>query len=224
SPGVGRREGQLRRKKALSDAAEPKGAPPDEKEIQRAGAAGHDLRRRFPIPDHLVRGTALGNVLAAMEDGAGRAYGLDAVTAWPRLYPLLGERVRATVDDRRDSLDLAARMAVTMAFTAVATFALLLASGWWLLLALVPLALAWTAYRGAVHVALAYAESVEVAFDLHRADLLYALRMPPQEDPDKERALFELWCDHWRQGIPLPDDMRFALVQNESHIVYREQK
>jgi hypothetical protein len=30
----------------------------------------------------------LGNVLAAMEDGAGRTYGLDAVIVWPRLYPL----------------------------------------------------------------------------------------------------------------------------------------
>lgn len=224
APGVGRRAGQLSRKRKLSDAALPQGSPPGAEEIQRAGAAGHELRRRFPLPDHLVRGTALGNVLAAMEDGAGRAYGLDAVTAWPRLHPVLGERVRATVDDRRDGLDLAARMAVTMAFTAAATFALLLASRWWLLLTLVPLALAWAAYRGAVEAALAYAESVEVAFDLHRADLLDALRMRRPENPADERALFEQWCDHWRQGVPLPAGTRFAPVENEINLVHREQK
>ena len=49
------------------------------------------------MPDHLVRATGLGNALAAMEDSAGAAYGLDAVVAWPRLYPLLGDKVRAVV-------------------------------------------------------------------------------------------------------------------------------
>jgi len=215
---------QLWSRKRLKDAAVPTGPSPGPEEIQRAGAAGHELRRRFPLLDHLVRATALGNVLAAMEDGVGRAYGLDVVTAWPRLYPLLGERVREIVDDRRDSLDMATRMAVTMALTSVATVALLLASRLWLLLALLPVALAWASYRGAVHAALAYAESVEAAVDLHRADLLSALRMKPAEKPVDERRLNEQWCDHWRQGVPLPHDLRFVSIQNESYIVHKEQK
>ncbi|WP_067461162.1 hypothetical protein [Actinomadura macra] len=215
---------QHRSKKRLETAAVPTGSPPGAEEIQRAGAAGRQLRRRFPLPGHLVRATALGNVLAAMEDGVGRAYGLDVVTAWPRLYPLLGERVREIVDDRRDSLDMASRMAVTMAVTAVATIVLLAASGPWVLLAIVPSVLAGICYRGAVHAALAYTESVEVAVDLHRADLLSALRMKPPEKPADERTLNGRWSDHWRQGVPLPHDLRYVSIKNESYIVHKEQK
>lgn len=216
---------QKRRRDALQDAADlPAGSVPSEEQIQEAGLKGHELRRRFPMPDHLVRATALGNVLTAMEDNAGRTYGIDAVVAWPRLYPLLGERVREIVDDRRDSLDLAARMAVTMAVTAVATGVVLAASGVWWLLTLLPAALAWVSYRGTVHAALAYAESVTVAFDLHRAELFSALRMRLPKNLKEERELNEEWCDHWRQGVPLRERMKFAGNPNESYIVHKEQK
>ncbi|SPT60876.1 hypothetical protein [Actinomadura madurae] len=216
--------GQKRRRNRLREDAAPSGPAPAQEEIQRAGEKGHELRRRFPAPDHLLRPTALGNALTAMEDGAGRHYGVDAVVAWPRLYPLLGERVRELVDDRRDGLDLAARMAVTLAVTAVATGVLLLGSGWWWPLALVPAALAWLSYRGAVHAALAYAETVSVAFDLHRAELFGALRVKLPKDLKEERALNEDWCDHWRQGVPLDEAMEFAGNPNESYIVHKEQK
>jgi hypothetical protein len=90
-----------------------------------------------------------------MEDTAGRAYGLDAVTAWPRLYPVLGEQFRSLVDDRRDALDSAVRMAAAMAATALVSLALLLGSAWWMLLALLPAGMAVLAYNGAVQAALA---------------------------------------------------------------------
>jgi hypothetical protein len=64
--------------------------------------------------------TKLGNVLAARQDSAGRPYGFDAVTAWPRLYPVLGEQCRTLVDDRRGTLDASVRPAATMTVTAVA--------------------------------------------------------------------------------------------------------
>ncbi|MET8449492.1 hypothetical protein [Streptomyces sp. NPDC005209] len=178
--------------------------------VQRAGVAGTELRRRYPLPDHLVRPTALGNALAAAEDTAGRAFGYDAVVAWPRLYPLLGEQTRAVVDDRRDTVDGAARMAVTMAVTAVVAAVLLARTGWWLLLALVPLAVAWVAYRGAVQAVLAYGESLHVAFDLHRFALLRALAVRVPEDPAAERRIAAAWCDLWRQGVPLPPGFRYS--------------
>jgi hypothetical protein len=206
---------QRRRKNRLLRAAQlPTGSALTDAAVQQAGAASYRLRRRFPIPDHLLQPTTLGNVLAAMEDTAGRAYGLDAVTAWPRLYPVLGEAVKSLVDDRRDAMDAEVRMAATMAFTALVALVLLLRSGWWMLLALFPLALAVLAYNGAVQAALAYAETVQVAFDLHRADLLRALRMDPPTRQETERVLNEHWCDHWRQGVPLPSDLEFTPDEN----------
>jgi hypothetical protein len=159
------RQRQKNRRDRLARAAHlPPGADLTSEAIQRAGAAGYQLRRRFPLPDHLLQPTALGNVLAAMQDTAGRAYGLDAVTAWPRLYPVLGDQCRTLVDDRRDTLDASVR----------------LGAGWWTALGLIPLGVAALACNAAVQAALAYAETVHVAFDLHRA----------------ERTLNEQWCDH----------------------------
>jgi len=209
---------QSRRSRLARAARLPQGPELTDEAIQRTGVAGHQLRCRFPMPDHLLRPTALGNVLAAMEDSAGRAYGLDAVTAWPRLYPVLGEQPKSLVDDRRDALDSAVRMAVTMAVTTVVSLVLLLWSGWWVLLALIPLGVAVVTYNGAVQAALGYAETVHVAFDLHRADLLIALRMELPTRQEAERIVNEQWCDLWRQGVPLPATLEYTLNKKADHI------
>jgi hypothetical protein len=72
------------------------------------------------------------------------------------------------------------------------------------------------AYNSAVQAALAYAETVQVAFDLHRADLLTALRMEPPTRQEAERTLNEQWCDHWRRGIPLPSALEYTAYNNEN--------
>jgi hypothetical protein len=175
-----------------------------DKEVQSLGARATWLRSRYPGSPELIRPTALGNALAAAESTAGAAYGLDAVVVWPRLYPLLAEPLRVVVDDLRDGLDAAARLAATGLLTAVLTVALLLPhSGAWTLLALVPLGVAVLAYRGAVEAAVAYGRALHVAFDLHRFDLLKALRLPPPKNTDAEQALNRQLSDFFRQGVPV---------------------
>lgn len=205
--GAGRRW-QRRRRARLQARAAPHGPPgevPPAAAVQRAGAAAALLRRRYPLPDHLVRPTALGNALAALRDTAGRDRGWDIAVAWPWLYPVLGERARAVVDDCRDSLDGAARWCVTSGVTALVAAALLLRSGWWLALALVPAAVAVLAYHGAVRAAVAYGDAVRAALDLHRFDLLTALHLPLPADVAEERRLARALCAHWRQGLPPPE-------------------
>ncbi len=214
---LGRLEGRLtrrqgKRKGRLATEAELPQPPVQltDEVIAQAGEAGHELRRRFPLPDRLMRPTALGNVLAALEDDAGREYGLDAVVAWPRLYPLLGDQVRSIVDDRRDTMDAMARMAATMAMTTLVCGALLIRCPlWWGFLAVVPLALAGVAYRAAVQAALGLADAVRVAFDLHRLDLLTALHLAIPGRHEEQRALGEQWCDYWRQGVPLKPGLKY---------------
>jgi hypothetical protein len=170
-----------------------------------AGIAGAQLSRRYPEVDQ-VRATALGNALAAAEQRAGANYGWDAVTAWPRVYPVLTDPIRAVVDARRDVLDSSARVALTGVLTAVASGVLLMRSGWWSLLALIPLAVGWLAYLGAVRAAIAYGEAIAVAFDLCRFTLLTALHLPLPPNRDVERRLSEGLCLEWRQGVQLPDE------------------
>lgn len=186
---------------AREELPEDPAATISEQQIQAAGLAGTRLRRMFPPPD-LLRPTTLGNALTAMEATAGEPYGFDAVVAWPRLYPVLGERMRIIVNDRRNTLDSAARISATMAVTTVISALALARSGWWLLLSLIPLALARIAYIGAVRAATAYGEAVRTAFDLHRFDLLTALHLPLPEDPETERRGNTQLCDSWRQGAP----------------------
>jgi hypothetical protein len=175
---------------------------------QDAGVASERLRLRYPLSDHLVRATGLGNVLAALEDTVGAGYGLDPVVTWPRLYPLLSDPVRAAVDDFRDSLDAAARLAATCAIAALATIALLAWHlEWWTLLALVPLAVAVVSYLATIPAAIGYGLAMQVAFDLHRFDLLRAMRLAEPEAQDGatgEKASNLRLSDFLRQGVPVP--------------------
>ncbi len=75
--------------------------------------------------------------------------------------------------------------------------------------------MAMLAYNAAVQAALAYCEAVHVAFDLHRTDLLTALRMELPKRQDAEHILNEQWCDLWRQGIPLPITLEYSTENDE---------
>jgi len=113
--------------------------------------------------------------------------------------------VREVVDDRRTQLDMTCRLSATAAVLAPLTLALLVPSGWWLLLAVVPAAVAWVAYRSAIAAALAYGEAVRTAFDLHRFDLLTALHLPLPDKPAAEQQLNAALSRFWNQAVPLTD-------------------
>ena len=139
--------------------------------------ANWELRERYPEKRSLMP-TTLGNVLRAAEEIAGSRYGLDTVVTWPRLYPLLSDKLRTILDDQRNQLDFAARFCVIfLIFTAISTV-LLFKHGWWLSIPAITLALAWLSYRAAVAAGLAYGKGIKAAYDLHRFDLLKALHLP----------------------------------------------
>lgn len=186
------RRRHLRRRSALEALQRTTGADPDQNAAARAhrSYAAWALSRRYPPPP-LVMPTRLGNALRAAEDRAGRRYGLDTIAAWPRLYPLLSERVAALVDDLRAQLDVAARFTAVLLAATVASAVLLATHGWWLLVPAAALALAWLSYRGACSAALAYGDGLEAAFDLHHLDLRTSLHLPLPRTLEEERALNE---------------------------------
>jgi hypothetical protein len=146
----------------------------------RAQAAREEAARKLRAypPESAFLPTMLGNVLRSAEGRAGSRYGLDAIVVWPRLYPLLSDKVTAVLDDLRDQLDLAARFCVVFGIATVISVAFLAAHGWWLTAAAVTLAGALLSYRAALAAAAAYGQALEAAFDLHRFDLLTALHLP----------------------------------------------
>jgi hypothetical protein len=183
------------RRTAADDAAAP--------DIQARMQAAWQLQKRYP-PEPLVMPTALGNALRAAEHRAGRRYGWDTIVAWPRLYPLLPDRLLAILDDLRDQLDVAVRFCVVFLVAAVISFGLLVTHGWWLLVPAAALVLAWLSYRAAVGAALAYGEGLESAFDLHRFDLLAALHLPLPVTSEEERVLAEQVTGFLLEGRRVP--------------------
>jgi hypothetical protein len=176
---------------------------PTAAELAAMADAESRLRRLFPSDPAWLLPTRLGNALRAAETRAGEPYGLDAVVAWPRLYPLLPDGVRALVDDQRDGLDLAARFCAVFAAAAAVSLVLLAIHGWWLLVPAGCLVLAWLSYRGAVAAAVAYGEGIRAAIDLHRFDLLTALHLPLPATLEEERAVNEELSLFLRQTWPV---------------------
>lgn len=137
------------------------------------------LQRRFPRTGRILP-SSLGNILRAMEDSAGQRYGLDTVSAWPRLFGSLPDALRSALDDQRNQLDLAARFCAVFFLMGLASVpALIWHPSWFLPVSIVvSAALSRIAYRSAVAAALAYSQTIEAAFDLHRFELLRALHLP----------------------------------------------
>jgi hypothetical protein len=159
-----------------------------------------DQQRRARYPDDPLLSTALGNALRAAERSAGGPYGMDAVVLWPRLYPIVQSSQRAVIEDRRDQLDLTARMSATFGLAGVVVAVLLWRYPLWWLLPLAVLALSVLSYRAAVAAAVSYGESLHVTFDLYRFDLLTALHLPLPADNEEERELNRRLSTWLRQG------------------------
>jgi hypothetical protein len=135
--------------------------------------------------------TRLGNVLRAAEIRAGGRYGLDAVHAFPRLYPHMSDRLATAWEDLTDQLDTAAHMCVTFLLATSISGLLLAPRGWdgyWLLIPAGAATLTWISYRATVAAAKQQGLVLMAAFDLHRFDLLSSLRYPLPKDA---RAEFE---------------------------------
>lgn len=155
--------------------------------------------------------TRLGNALRYYEWQVGKPYGIDTVTTVPYLSRTAAPGDMDYVNDQRSQLDLAVRT-VIVAFAATGLSVLFLARhGPWLLIALVPYAAAYLAYRGAVVIAGEYGRALGVLVTLNRFELYDRLRLPPPANTSDER----------RQNSGL---MRFLLHDEASDVrlAYRQ--
>lgn len=165
------------------------------------------LNDRYPPetqPEHVMP-TRLGNVLKSAERHPRLRYGLDAVLVWPRLHPLLPDRVVAGLAAARAGLE--SRLVMTTLFALFAAHsgtALLVArQSWWLFAVCFgggALA-AWISYATAVSAAVGYAEQVKVAFDIYRLDLLRQLDGTEPGTAARERRRWQELSLLWWRGV-----------------------
>jgi hypothetical protein len=142
----------------------------------------------YPRDPAALMPTLLGNVLRRAETTAGERYGLGTVVTYPRLYPHLSSRLDNEVSEQVDVLDTTATFTLLLWALAALASPLLLRVDPWSLTPVVLAALGGVTYRGARAAARRYGTLLATAYDLHRFDMLAALRLKLPEDVQEEMA------------------------------------
>ena len=142
-----------------------------------------------PEEPDLIMPTRLGNVLRYYESAAGAPYNLDAVQVMPYLARVASAEDMDYVNDQRSTLDLAVRLSLVSTIAFFFSLSLLWRYGLWLLIAVVPYALAFLSYRGAVVAADAYGQAFAVVIALNRFALYERmhLRLPTNMTEERNR-------------------------------------
>jgi hypothetical protein len=140
----------------------------------------------MPSPDEIMP-TRLGNVLRFYERRVGVPYGLDAVRVMPYVSRVASAEDMAYVNDQRSNLDLAVRMSLMSLLAAALWVCFMWWDGLWALVALVPCAIGYLCYRGAVVAAAEYGRALAVVISLNRFALYERLGMQQPSDAAAER-------------------------------------
>lgn len=148
-------------------------------------------RDRYPADSDHTMPTRLGNMLRRYEVLAGVPYGLDAPTVLPCLALVAPPGHLDYLNDQRSALDLAVRTSMTSAIACLVTLVFLWHSGLWLLIALIPYAAAYAAYRGSVIAAESYGITMSAVIILNRFALYEQMHMPRPPTTARERVMNE---------------------------------
>ena len=143
-------------------------------------------------PFYCVRPTRIGNIIESYTDYSYTRYRIEPEAFWPHLQQHIGDALKAQLADTRTML----YFALTLASLAIGYGSICLVVGprlWltplWFLYALISFIIAWVSYRVAVVAAEAFGDVFRACFDVHRLDLLRALRrrIPPSLAIERER-------------------------------------
>jgi hypothetical protein len=163
----------------------------EEARVRTRAAWSRRVRPKYPPVPGEVMPTMLGNVLRTAERRAGERYYLPTVPSLPRLHAQLSDRMAATYNAAVDTLDAAATISIAAGAAAVVAGAAFWDDPALRWVPVVLLGLSVLSYRGALVAAGQYGMFMDIAFDLHRFDLLKALHLNLPEDTAQEEELGE---------------------------------
>ena len=144
--------------------------------------------QRYPEERSRVMPTRLGNALRRFEDTAGSQYGLNAILTAPHFSLIAPDQHTQYLRDSRQQMDTTISLCTVSFLATIIAVVFLLTDGLWLLVSLVPYALAYIAYRAAVEAADEYATAVTTVIDLDRFQLYESLRINAPRNTKEERA------------------------------------
>jgi hypothetical protein len=141
-----------------------------------------------PVLDDVMP-TRLGNVLRRAESHAGSQYGMDALQVVPHLLMVAPAGHVDYVNDQRLQLDLAVRMTFVSVAATVTAVLFLWPYHYWVLIAIIPYALAYLSYKGSLVAAGHYASAFDTLINLDRFTLYQQLHLEHPATTDKEREM-----------------------------------
>lgn len=141
--------------------------------------------RRFPLNANGERiasyPTKFGNLLLAYEEYSKRAYGMDSVFYWYRIWLAIDEDLREHIDTQQALADSSVYMTAALFFTALilTVYALIQQLGislttpfptskLLLFSAVISMFLSWLLYRASLHLHATFGELYKSMFDMHR--------------------------------------------------------
>jgi hypothetical protein len=183
---------------------------------QRTRAA-HVLARCFPALRSSVLPTRFGNAVRSFETHGRQRYGLDGISAWPRISLLLSDSEREQVSEAQTdaafflnmsllTIMLALAISIDKMWhppgTQVATSVLVATT------VVVGFALYWAFYRAATAAAMRWGSPIRAAFDLHRLELYHRLGLVQPDSQGHEEAISKAANRLLLFGEPIPDALR----------------
>lgn len=145
------------------------------------------LKTVYPTAKDQITATMVGNSLGRYDVDAGLAYNLDLMVVAPLLRLISPKDHVEYIDDRRQQFELAVRLLAVAVVTSLLMTVWLWRAGAWMLLALVPYALAVALYGGAVAAADEFGAALEAVLHLNRHTLYRRLGLAPVHNPKQER-------------------------------------
>lgn len=172
------------------------------------------LDRWYPKQRSKLLPTRVGNAIRAFEQHSNTRWGLDGITAWPRIDALL------TADERELLVDAKINFYVFMnasasGFAVGVCLAIDAAvnkspSFWQALLYAIPFVAGYVLYRAAIGPAIEWGSAVRASVDLHRLDLYEKLGVRKPRSFTDERAVADKVNKALLYGHPLLSDDLWA--------------
>jgi hypothetical protein len=154
------------------------------------------LENNYPIDKERILPTELGNVIAAFENYTQGRYGINSVSMWSRLVPILQEnKYIENYISQKSVFDLNLNLTISVILIGISYLYLAIYKQYLhSLFYLLPLWLftCFLLYRISIHAAYGWGIAVKVAFDLYRSDLAEKLKLGTFKNLKEEEAKWKL--------------------------------
>jgi hypothetical protein len=141
----------------------------------------------YPSSEEKILATSFGNTIRSFEMYSYEVYGIDSIVVWPRLWSIIPNECRETVNNSKSYVDLG----INLFFLSIVLISLvltLISSNYWgLLVPLVCMINCFFSYYLAVSSARQWGETVKAVFDIYRYDLLDKMRIEVAKNWKEER-------------------------------------